>query len=212
MDTVLRDNWPWPGSLGLDGYVPTPNDTQAHTPRSQSGPPDWGRTVFSNLAGGGACCQPSGEQVRAALRQLHERSAIVNFQPARANRAFEAGRVFRRRRFVAEQERAVEFLDIDAAFLDRLEGGLEVRVRGRGQQLVLPAPRRRQRAEDRDRDRLGGPADPLIPQDENIPAAPSEGPLFCGPASGVRSIVVSMNPGPKLGLALRALNRVTGLG
>ena len=107
---------------GLDGYVPTPNDTQAHTPRSQSGPPDWGRTVFSNLAGGGACCQPSGEQVRAGLRQLHERSAIMNFQPARANRAFEAGRVFRRRRFVAEQERAVEFLNVDAAFLDRLEG------------------------------------------------------------------------------------------
>ena len=26
-----------------------PNGTQAHTPRSQSGPPDWGRTVFETV-------------------------------------------------------------------------------------------------------------------------------------------------------------------
>jgi hypothetical protein len=34
--------------------------------------------------------EPSGEQVRAALRQLHERSTVVDFQPAQANRALEA--------------------------------------------------------------------------------------------------------------------------
>jgi hypothetical protein len=38
-------------------------------------------------------------------------SAIVNFQPAQGNCAIEARRVFRRRRFVAEQERAVDGLD-----------------------------------------------------------------------------------------------------
>ena len=34
--------------------------------------------------------EPSGEQVRAALRQLPERSTVVDFQPAQANRAVEA--------------------------------------------------------------------------------------------------------------------------
>jgi len=64
----------------------------------------------------------SGEQVRAALRQFHERAAVMHFEPAALNRQVEAGPIFRRRSFVAKQERAVEFLDIDAAILHRLEG------------------------------------------------------------------------------------------
>ena len=63
-----------------------------------------------------------GEQVRAALRQPHERAAVVHFQPAQANGTIEALRVFRRRALVAEQERAVEFLDVDPAILHWLEG------------------------------------------------------------------------------------------
>ena len=63
-----------------------------------------------------------GEEVGPALRQSYKCPAIVKFQPAQANRAIEARRVFRRRRFVAEQERAIEFLNVDAAFLDRFEG------------------------------------------------------------------------------------------
>jgi hypothetical protein len=59
-----------------------------------------------------------GEQVRAALRQLHERSAIVNFQPAQANGAIEARRVFRRCTPVAEQKRTVELLNVDPTFLE----------------------------------------------------------------------------------------------
>ena len=46
----------------------------------------------------------------------------MKFQPAQANRAIETRRVFRRRPFVAEQERAVELLDVDSAILHRLEG------------------------------------------------------------------------------------------
>lgn len=46
----------------------------------------------------------------------------MQFDPTARDRQIKAGRVFRRRSFVAEQERAVEFLDIDAAVLHRLEG------------------------------------------------------------------------------------------
>jgi hypothetical protein len=49
----------------------------------------------------------SGEQVRIALRQLHERAAVVHFQPAALDRQIEAGLVFRRRALVAEQKRAL---------------------------------------------------------------------------------------------------------
>ena len=102
MDTVLRDNWPWTGLLGLDGYVPTPT-VHKPTPHGPSLAPRTGAVpFFETRAGGSAGCQPSGEQVRTALRQPHERAAVVNFQPAQANRVFEARRVFRRRPFVAE--------------------------------------------------------------------------------------------------------------
>ena len=56
------------------------------------------------------------------MRQFHECSAFVQEQPTARDRQVEAGPVFRRRSFVAEQERAIEFFDIDAAILHRLEG------------------------------------------------------------------------------------------
>ena len=46
----------------------------------------------------------------------------MNFQPASFNSALQAGGVFRGRALVAEQKRAVELFDIDAAILDRFEG------------------------------------------------------------------------------------------
>jgi len=50
------------------------------------------------------------------------RAAVMQFKPAEFNRAVEARRVFRRRALVAEQERRVELLDVDAPILHRLEG------------------------------------------------------------------------------------------
>ena len=66
--------------------------------------------------------QSLGEQIRTALREANEGAAIVNFQPAQANGAIETRRVFLRRPFVAEQERAVDLLDVNLAILNRLEG------------------------------------------------------------------------------------------
>jgi len=49
-------------------------------------------------------------------------TAFVQEQPTARDRQIKAGPVFRRCSFVAEQERAVEFFDVDAAILHRLEG------------------------------------------------------------------------------------------
>src|SRR5882724_1046184 len=46
----------------------------------------------------------------------------MHFQPTPCDGELQASAVFRWRTLVAEQERAVELLDIDAAFLNRLEG------------------------------------------------------------------------------------------
>ena len=56
----------------------------------------------------------------------------MNFQPAQANGTIKARRVFRRRPFIAEQERAVEFLDVDPAILHRLEGVRVLLLTARG--------------------------------------------------------------------------------
>ena len=45
MDTVLRDNWPWTGLLGLDGYVPTPT-VHKPTPHGPSLAPRTGAVPF----------------------------------------------------------------------------------------------------------------------------------------------------------------------
>jgi hypothetical protein len=51
--------------------------------------------------------RPLGEKVRAALRQLHERSAVLHFQPAQRNREVKARPIFRWRPIVDVQEGAV---------------------------------------------------------------------------------------------------------
>jgi len=48
--------------------------------------------------------------------------SCISLKPAQANRAIETRRVFRRRAFVSEQERAVQLLNVDSAFLNRFEG------------------------------------------------------------------------------------------
>src|SRR4029453_14486834 len=67
-------------------------------------------------------CRPSGEQVRAGGGELHEGAGVMQFQPAPCYGELQAGTVFRGRALVAEQERAVELLDIDSAILNRFEG------------------------------------------------------------------------------------------
>jgi hypothetical protein len=62
------------------------------------------------------------EHVRASFREFHERAALMQFQPAAGYRKLKASGVFRRRALVDEQKRAVELLDIDAAFLNGFEG------------------------------------------------------------------------------------------
>jgi hypothetical protein len=47
----------------------------------------------------------------------------MHVQPAPVDRELETGTVFRGRALVAEQERTVELLDLDAAILNRFEGG-----------------------------------------------------------------------------------------
>jgi hypothetical protein len=66
--------------------------------------------------------QPSGEQVRASLGEFHVSPGLVFPQPAAGYRQLQARAVFRWRDFVAEQERAVDLLDVDQAILDRFEG------------------------------------------------------------------------------------------
>ena len=64
----------------------------------------------------------SGEQIGAGRRELHVGSAVMHFQPAPFNGELQAGAVLRGRALVAEQEGAVEFLDIDPAILNWFEG------------------------------------------------------------------------------------------
>jgi hypothetical protein len=68
-----------------------------------------------------ARCQPSGEQIGAGGGELHVGSALRQFQPAAGDSEIQASAVFRGRALVAEQERAVELFDIDAAILNRFE-------------------------------------------------------------------------------------------
>jgi hypothetical protein len=63
-----------------------------------------------------------GEQICASLRECHECSGFVRFQPAVIDRAFEAGTVFGLRAFVVKQEQPVDLLDVDAALI-RLDLG-----------------------------------------------------------------------------------------
>jgi hypothetical protein len=49
----------------------------------------------------------------------------VQLKPASGNRQIQTGLVFGRRGFLDEQERGVDFLDMDAAVLQRLDGGLQ---------------------------------------------------------------------------------------
>ena len=69
-----------------------------------------------------AGCQPSGEQVRAALRQLHERSAVVHFQPAELTArarpaAYSSG-------WLRSAYRNGPLIDVDAAILHYLRRGM----------------------------------------------------------------------------------------
>ncbi len=73
------------------------------------------------------------EQVRAALGEADERPAVMKFEPAEFNRASKAG-YSAVRPFVAEQERAVELLNVDAAILDRFEGVRVLHQSARGLQ------------------------------------------------------------------------------
>jgi len=67
-------------------------------------------------------CQPSGEEIGAGRRELHKSSGILQFQPAPFNDELQAGAVLRGRTLVAEQEGAVELLDVGPAVLNGLEG------------------------------------------------------------------------------------------
>jgi hypothetical protein len=60
-------------------------------------------------------------EVRAGLRELHERPALMQYQPAFLNRAIEAALVLGRRNLQLKQHRPVDLLDIDATVLDGLE-------------------------------------------------------------------------------------------
>ena len=62
------------------------------------------------------------EQVRTGLRELHEGSALMQFEPAAFDREREAGSVFRGRALIAKQERPVDFLNVDPAILNGFEG------------------------------------------------------------------------------------------
>ena len=50
----------------------------------------------------------SGEEVRAALRELHKRAVLVQLQPAALDRQLQTDLVFGRRAFLAEQKRPVD--------------------------------------------------------------------------------------------------------
>ena len=49
-------------------------------------------------------------------------AALVQLQPAPFDGEVQAGAVFRGRAPVAEQERSIDFLDVDPTFLNWLEG------------------------------------------------------------------------------------------
>jgi len=75
---------------------------------------------------------PSGEQLRAGLGEPHVSAAFMHDQPAALDRELEAGAIFRGRRLMLEQHRAIEQLDMDATILhgfdrigdlDQLAGG-----------------------------------------------------------------------------------------
>ena len=51
----------------------------------------------------------SGEEVRAALRELHKRAALMQLQPAA-------------RDIASQQKRAIDLFDMDPALLDGFEG------------------------------------------------------------------------------------------
>jgi hypothetical protein len=75
---------------------------------------------------------PSGEQIGAGRRELHVGSGLMQFQPAPFNGELEAGTVFRGCAFIAEQERAIELLDIDPAILNRFESVCVLQQSARG--------------------------------------------------------------------------------
>jgi hypothetical protein len=56
------------------------------------------------------------------LGQFHERAALMQFQPAARYRELKAGGVFGGRGVVAEEKKAVDFLDVDPAILDGFKG------------------------------------------------------------------------------------------
>jgi hypothetical protein len=56
------------------------------------------------------------------LRELHERAALMQFQPAARYRKLKAGGIFRGRGLVDEQKGAVELFDLDPAILNWFEG------------------------------------------------------------------------------------------
>ena len=64
---------------------------------------------------------PSGEQIGAGRRELHVGSGIVHFQPAPFDGELQSGAVLRGRALVSEQERAVQFFDVDSAILNWFE-------------------------------------------------------------------------------------------
>ena len=64
----------------------------------------------------------SSEQGSPRLGELHIGAALVQHQPALGYRMLKAGFVFGRRPLQFEQKRPVDFLDVDPAVLDRLEG------------------------------------------------------------------------------------------
>ena len=64
----------------------------------------------------------SSEQLSAALRKLHERTALVHHQSAALDREIQASLVFLRRALLAVQEWPVDQLDVDLAILHGLSG------------------------------------------------------------------------------------------
>jgi len=64
----------------------------------------------------------SCKQRGPGLGEPNKRPALVKFKPALLDREIEPGAVFRKHRLVAEQKRAIDHLNVDAAILDLLEG------------------------------------------------------------------------------------------
>ena len=74
----------------------------------------------------------SGEQIGAGGGKLHVGSGLMQFQPAPFNGELQAGAVFRGCAFIAEQERAVDLLDIDPAILNRFKSVCVLQQSARG--------------------------------------------------------------------------------